>query len=80
MPAVVVSAVVGVTIVGATVVGATGVGATEFSLIQSTYVFTLAYTPGKPCLAQLEPHDTTPVSFPLQTNGPPLSPPQKPLN
>ena len=83
MPAVVVSAVVGATVVGSAVVGATVVGvvvganvvgATKLSSIQSIYVLTLAYTPGRSFLAQPYPQDTIPTSFPLQIKGPPLSP------
>ena len=66
--------VVGATVVGTTVVGITVVGATEFPLIQSTYVFTFVYIPGRSGLAQPIPKDTTPASFPLQIKGPPLSP------
>ena len=66
--------VVGATVVGATVVGTIVVGATEFPSIQSTYVFTFVNIPGRSCLAQPIPKDTTPASFPLQTKGPPLSP------
>jgi hypothetical protein len=68
------SNVVGTTVVGATVVGAAVVGGTAFPWIQSTYVFTFVYTPGRSCLAQPKPQDTTPASFPSQTKGPPLSP------
>ena len=72
--AVVGSAVVGSTVVGSVVVGATVVGTTEFPSIQSTYVFTLAYTPGRSGRAQPIPQDTTPASLLLQIKGPPLSP------
>ena len=72
--AVVGSADAGFTVVGATVVGAAVVGATAFPWIQSTYVFTFVYTPGRSSLAQPKPHDTTPTNFPSQTKGPPLSP------
>ena len=69
------SNVVGTTVVGATVVGAAAVvGGTAFPWIQSTYVFTFVYTPGRSCLAQPKPQDTTPANFPSQTKGPPLSP------
>jgi hypothetical protein len=74
MPAVVVSAVVETSVVGSTVVGSAVVGATAFPWIQSTYVFTFVYTPGRSFLAQPKPQDTTPANFPLQTKGPPLSP------
>ena len=66
--------VVGGTVVGATVVGAAVVGTTAFPWIQSIYVFTFVYTPGRSFLAQPKPQDTTPANFPLQTKGPPLSP------
>ena len=66
--------VVGATVVGITDVGATVVGVTEFPSIQSTYVFTFVYIPGRSGLAQPIPKDTTPASFPLQIKGPPLSP------
>ena len=66
--------VVGATVVGTTVVGITVVGATEFPSIQSTYVFTLVYTPGRSGRAQPIPQDTTPASWLLQIKGPPLSP------
>ena len=66
--------VVGATVVGTIVVGTTVVGPTEFPLIQSTYVFTFVNIPGRSCLAQPIPKDTTPASFPSQTKGPPLSP------
>jgi hypothetical protein len=68
------SNVVGTTVVGAIVVGAAVVGGTAFPWIQSTYVFTFVYTPGRSCLAQPKPQDTTPANFPSQTKGPPLSP------
>jgi hypothetical protein len=66
--------VVGSAVVGAAVVGATVVGAIEFSSIQSIYVFTFVYTPGRSGLAQSLPHDTMPASFSLQTKGLPSSP------
>ena len=66
--------VVGAIVVGTIVVGTTIVGATEFPSIQSTYVFTFVYIPGRFGLAQPIPKDTTPASFPLQIKGPPLSP------
>jgi hypothetical protein len=76
--AVVGAGVVGTDIVGAGVVGAdVGAGVvahSEFCSIQSTYVFTFAYTPGRSGLAQPIPQDTTPASLPLQIKGPPLSP------
>ena len=72
--AVIGSAVVGSAVVGAPVVGATVVRATEFPSIQSIYVFTFVYTPGRSGLAQPKPQDTTPANLPLQTKGPPLSP------
>ena len=65
--------VVGATVVGATVVGTIVVGATEFPSIQSTYVFTLVYTPGRSGRVQPIPQDTTPASLLLQIKEPPLS-------
>ena len=72
--AVIGSAVVGSAVVGSVVVGATVVGTTKFPSIQSTYVFTLVYTPGRSGRAQPIPQDTTPASLLLQIKGPPLSP------
>ena len=69
------STVVGAIVVGASVVGAAAVvEGIAFPWIQSTYVFTFVYTPGRSCLAQPKPQDTTPANFPSQTKGPPLSP------
>ena len=69
------STVVGAIVVGASVVGAAAVVEDiAFPWIQSTYVFTFVYTPGRSSLAQPKPHDTTPTNFPSQTKGPPLSP------
>ena len=69
------STVVGAIVVGASVVGAAAVvEGIAFPWIQSTYVFTFVYTPGRSSLAQPKPHDTTPTNFPSQTKGPPLSP------
>ena len=78
--AVVGSTVVEFTVVGSAVVGATVVGAMEFSSIQSIYVFTFVYTPGRSGLAQSLPHDTMPASFSLQTKGLPSSPWQEFFN
>ena len=69
------STVVGAIVVGASVVGAAAVvEGIAFPWIQSTYVFTFVYTPGRFCLAQPKPQDTTPANFTSQTKGPPLSP------
>ena len=69
------STVVGAVVVGASVVGAAAVvEGIAFPWIQSTYVFTFVNIPGRSCLAQPIPKDTTPASFSLQTKGPPLSP------
>ena len=71
------STVVGAIVVGASVVGVGAAAVVEgiaFPWIQSTYVFTFVYTPGRSSLAQPKPHDTTPTNFPSQTKGPPLSP------
>ena len=67
------SAVVVSAVVVSVVVGAIVVGITEFPSIQSTYVFTLVYTPGRSGWVQPIPQDTTPASLLLQIKEPPLS-------
>ena len=67
------SSVIGSVVVGSVVIGATVVETTEFPSSQSTYVFTLVYTPGRSGRVQPIPRDTTPASFLLQIKEPPLS-------
>ena len=71
--AVVGSSVTGSVDVGSVVIGATVVETIEFPSIQSTYVFTLVYTPGRSGRVQPIPQDTTPASLLLQIKEHPLS-------